>query len=200
MKVKKFNNLWTMGLIIFGVILVVFYIIKIVNPSFIVGVAEIPSIVKFGNYVDTHLWAYYLFNFTICYIGGTIFYCACCRKKKLNTKQNLLHIGFILFSFVLQKYLYEIYNPFNYVMMIILPFLMLKLENNLTKDTFTSLVCCYAIDIISQALSLQIRNIVIMTIHPNIATLTILLIDTWIWRILLYCYFNYKRSNKNEKS
>ena len=52
MKVKKFNNLWAMGLILFGAILVAFYLAKIFFPEFIVGVAEIPAIVNFGNLID----------------------------------------------------------------------------------------------------------------------------------------------------
>ena len=198
MKIKKFKNIWTMGIIICAVILVLFYILKIVNPTFIVGVAESKSIVKFGTYVDANEWAGYLFNFLICYFGGTIFYCACCRKRYLNYKQNIIHIAFILISFIFQKYAINIYTPFNYVMMMLLPFIMLKLDNSLSKETFTSSVICYSVDILAQAMSLQIRNIIFLTIYPNTATLTILMIDGFIWRILLYCYFNYK-GGKNEK-
>lgn len=57
MRIKKFNNLWAMGLILVSIILIVFYVIKIVNPYFIVGIAETPAIVKFGKYIDTHKWA-----------------------------------------------------------------------------------------------------------------------------------------------
>ena len=45
MKIKKFNNLWAMGLILCGVLLVAFYVAKIFFPEFIVGVAEEPAIV-----------------------------------------------------------------------------------------------------------------------------------------------------------
>ena len=62
MKVKRFNNLWAMGLILFGAILVAFYLAKIFFPEFIIAIAEIPSIVNIGNYIDSHLWLYYLVN------------------------------------------------------------------------------------------------------------------------------------------
>lgn len=192
MKVKRFKNIWTMGLIIFGVILVAFYIVKLVCPNFIIGVAEHPGIVAFGNYIDSHLWSYYLFNGLMCYIGGYIYCCACCRTHKLNLKGNLLLLLFIVISLIFQRFGFELYTPFNYVNFILLPFLILLCDKKLTKETFTSTICCYTIDIMAQAMSLVIRNVVIMTIHPNCATLSILLIDTWIWRILLYCYFNYK--------
>ena len=63
MKVKRFNNLWAMGLILFGVLLVAFYVAKIFFPQFIVGVAQTPSIVKFGTYVDSNNIYIYLFNY-----------------------------------------------------------------------------------------------------------------------------------------
>ena len=37
MKVKRFNNLWAMGLILCGVLLIAFYVAKIFFPEFIVG-------------------------------------------------------------------------------------------------------------------------------------------------------------------
>lgn len=55
MKIKRFNNLWAMGLILFGAILVAFYLAKIFFPEFIVGVAEIPAIVNFGNLIDGNI-------------------------------------------------------------------------------------------------------------------------------------------------
>ena len=77
MKVKRFNNLWAMGLILFGAILIAFYIVKIFFPQFIVGVAEIPSIVAFGNYVDSHEWAKQLFNI------ATVFLCFVILRRPL---------------------------------------------------------------------------------------------------------------------
>ena len=54
MKVKRFNNLWAMGLILCGVLLVAFYLAKIFFPEFIVCVAEIPAIVNFGEWQKVH--------------------------------------------------------------------------------------------------------------------------------------------------
>jgi hypothetical protein len=84
MKVKKFKNLWTMGLILFGAILIALYVAKIFFPEFIVGIAEIESVVKFGEYVDTHLWAYYLFTSITSFVIAYFYCCACCRRKYLE--------------------------------------------------------------------------------------------------------------------
>lgn len=192
MKVKRFKNLWTMGLILFGGILVAFYIAKIFFPEFIVGVAEIPSIVKLGNYVDSHKWAYYLCHLAISYVGGYLYYSACYRKYKLNWKENVSIIAFIIITILIQNFLPKIYTPFLYTTFIIQPLIMLYIDNNINKETFISVCVCFVVDIMAQALSVQIRDIVILATQINTATITILLIDTWIWRILLYLFFNNK--------
>lgn len=193
MKIKKFKNLWTMGLIIFGVILVAFYIVKLVCPNFIIGVTEHPGIVAFGNYVDSNKWAYFLFLFAYGYIGGYFYCCACCRKYKLSLINNLLLIAMNIILPLLAMYDPMNYTTINYLVFILCPFLMNLFDKNLSKETFISTVTCYSVDIMSQLLSLFIRNIVIMSLHPNTATSTILLIDLLIWRVLLYCFFNFKR-------
>lgn len=40
MKIKRFDNIWIMGLILSGTILVVLYIVKLLFPSFIIETAQ----------------------------------------------------------------------------------------------------------------------------------------------------------------
>lgn len=192
MKIKRFNNIWFMGLIIFGAILGVFYILKIACPEFIVGIAEIPSIVALGKYIDTHLWAYILFYVLTAYAGLYLYCCACCRKKWLDWRENIILLSFIAVMLLLYFFLPNLYTPFNYVSLILLPFLILVKNKDLTKLTFVSTAVCFAVDIMAQAFSMEIRNLLMMTMQVNSATLMILLIDGLIWRALLYFYFNHK--------
>ena len=97
MKIKRFKNLWTMGLILCGSILILFYIAKLFFPQFIVGVAEIPDVVKFGEYIDSHVWAYHIYNVFVGFLTGYIYCAACCRKSKLNWKDCVILLGLILF-------------------------------------------------------------------------------------------------------
>lgn len=196
MKVKRFKNLWTMGLILCGAILVLFYIAKIFFPQFIVGVAEIPSIVALGEYVDTHKWAYIIFNMGVNYIGSYILFCACCRKKYLNWKDNLILLSFVVSARLVSEFLPNHYSSYNYVALVGFPFLMCLVDKNLTKGTFISTVACFCVDILSQVMSVEIRNLFLLSTHINVATMTILLIDTWIWRILLYLFFNHKTNKE----
>lgn len=184
-----------MGLILTGAILVLFYIAKIFFPQFIVVVAEIPSIVKFGNYVDSHLWAFILYHFVIAYIGNYLICCICFRKNKLTLKENLIMLAFTVFAISMNYILPKIYTPLTYVLSIIMPFTILYVDKNITRETFISTVVCYSIDIMSQALSAVIRDVVVLTTFINSFTMTILLIDIWIWRILLYLFFNNKKES-----
>ena len=109
MKIKKFKNIWTMGLILFSAILILFYVAKIFFPDFIIGVAEIPFIVNVGSYIDTHLWAFYLYSFIISFLTGYIYSCACCRKIKLSIKQVLILASVVISLLVIQILLPKIY-------------------------------------------------------------------------------------------
>lgn len=190
MRIKRFDNLWTMGLILFGAILAFFYVAKIFFPQLIVGVAEIPSVVAFGNYVDSHLWAFYTYHACVGLFGGYFYYCACARTYKMTKKQVLLFVSFVVLGLILQRFLPSIYTPYTYVMLVSLPFVMLLIEGETNYKTFRSTAVCFAVDIMAQAFSLEIRNIVMMARAVNSATITILMIDAIIWRVLLYLYFN----------
>lgn len=190
MKIKRFKNIWTMGLILVGAFLTFFYVLKIFFPNFIIGVAEIPAIVKVGEYVDTHLWATLLFHFVVAYVGNFVFVCACSRKKWLNKYEHLVMLAFTITGIAMQYILIDIYVPFTYVMLVLMPFVIMTLTKNVNTKTFISTTVCFSIDIMAQAFSKSIRDIVILSNCVNTATMTILLIDGFIWRILLYLFFN----------
>lgn len=93
MKIKRFENVWIMGLILSGAILLFLYIIKLIFPSFVIETAQNEQICKIGRYIDTHKWAWYLassiLSFTLYYLSC----CACCRKKRLSTRKMLDYKG-----------------------------------------------------------------------------------------------------------
>lgn len=197
MKVKRFNNLWAMGLVLCGIILVALYLIKILFPSFIIGLAEIPSIVSFGEFVDTNLWAYYLVNGLVSIFVAYMLCCIACLKTKLNLYQTLLCFVCTIILFIIQTFAIEIYVEFNYAIMVIVPIVCVKMDKN------TNIKCLYALGStlstfwISQALTIKIRDISVLINYPNTATFLVLMLDTFIWLILFYLYYNYKGEKKN---
>lgn len=192
MKVKKFKNLWTMGLIICCTILIVFELLKFIFPNLIVGVAEIPSIVEFGNYVDSHLWAYYLFNGLVSFAMAYFYYCACCRKKHLSKVGIIIAIAQILLVFVVQEFIPEYAFSINIITMLICPAIMCFLDKRTDIKYLYSTVTCFSINALAQIFSLHIRDISTLISYPNSATFAILTIDAFIWMVLLYNFYNFK--------
>ena len=198
MKVKRFNNLWAMGLILFGALLIAFYIAKIFFPEFIIGVAETPRIVKIGTIIQSNKWYLHLFNIITGYIYGYILFCACCRTYKLNCKGNLILLSSLLVLAFVMEFYPEHYNTINYFVLVITPFFICLSNKNVTKETFTSTAICFSLDLVFQVFSLLVRNLPLMANQPNIITILILLIDGFIWRIIFYLFFNYKIKEKGE--
>lgn len=192
MRIKRFNNLWTMGLMLCGIALLGVYITKLFFPSFIVGVAEIPNIVKFGNFVDTHLWAYYLVNGIISYGLSYLICCAIVHKRSLSIKQNIVCLIAVIFLFIIQKVFPLVFVEFNYATMIITPTICLLLDNKTNIKHLYSLAIVLSCHWIAQGLTLCIRDISTLISYPNTATFMILMIDMYIWLFLFYFYYNYK--------
>ena len=196
MKIKRFKNKWTMGLLIFSVLLFTFYLLCLISPKFIVGIAEIDAVVKFGNFVDKYKFTYYIFTFWTSFITIYLYCCACCRKPSLNWKEMILVAIDILIMFVVGEILPEYYLNIDMILMIILPTLICFINENEDIKYLYSIVGCFSIHYLAQMLSTRIRNIQAIIKYPNSATFTILLFDGVILLCLLYCFFNYKRQEE----
>ena len=190
MKIKRFNNLWTMGLILIVIIYAVHFILKLVCPSFIIGIAELPGVVAFGNYVDAHPWAYYLFNGAISFITYYIYCCACCRKKHLNYKECTIVLGVTILWYVLDTYIPALSVPFNYTTLIILPVTVLLMSKETDIKYLYSTAVCFIAHVFLQRCLVVIRDITPWITQPNSATFTICLIDGFIWLVGLYLFYN----------
>lgn len=199
MQIKKFNNLWLIGIILFSVILFGLYALKFIYPNSIIQIAEVSTIVTFGEYVDSHLWAYYLFNGLISFVVGCVYCCACCRKKYLSRLEHLIVLIEVILLFIIEYFLPEYYLSLNLICMIILPTIINAINKYKDIKYLYSTVITFAFHSIAQLLTLSIRGMSMLITYPNSATFTILIIDVFIWVVLLYNYFNYKE-NKNGKT
>ena len=195
MKVKKFKNLWTIGLIIWGSILGIFYLIKLIFPEFVVGVAQLDSIVKVGEYIDTHKWAYLLFTFFTSLFVYYFYCCACCRKKNLNLKElAVITLGNIV-MILITEFLPQYFVSFNDISLFVLPMIICFMNKYEHIKYYYSTAITFSLYTFSQFFSLEIRGISTLISYPNTATYTILLVDVYIWALLLYNYFNFKEKN-----
>jgi hypothetical protein len=187
MKIKRFKNLWTMGLILSAAILGVVYLMKIFFPEFVIEVAHTDSIVAIGRYIDTHKWAWYLANGIISFAVLYLHCCACCQKRKLNTKETIIIICTIVGMFFVKNILPNQFTVLNLLTNVILPFVM--------KGNFKATVVCFSAINLLQTLTLEIRGLAALVTDYNFATLIILMIDIYIVQVLLYFLFNYEKEN-----
>lgn len=197
MKIKKFKNQWSMGLIIFGIMLISFYLLKIINPEFVIELSEVDRVVELGEYVDSHKWAYYLFFFIISFAGGYFYLCACCRKKSLKFRDCCLLAIEVAFLFIVERFLIEHYVLINMVCLFLMPTIVCYWDKRTDIKYFYSTTACLTIHNIAQVISLQIRNISTLINFPNSATFTVLTIDAFIWLVLLYNFYNFKEDYNN---
>lgn len=185
MKIKKFNNLWTMGLILSGAILLTVYVLKLFFPEIVIKISHTDNIIKIGKYIDTHKWAYYLVTTIVSFFIYYFIVCASCEKKSLNLKEIIIIIITIIIVLLAQKFLPKQYTVINLISTLWLPILF--------KGKFFNTVLVFSITNLLQTMTLEIRNIGLMLFEVNYATLLILMIDYYITLVLLYFYFNYKK-------
>ena len=190
MKIKRFNNLWTMGLLISGVILLSIYALKFFMPEFVVEVAQIDGIVKFGHFVDNNKWCWYLASTVVSFTSYYLICCACCRKKWLNRKEVIIILVTIFVLFFIREFMPSQYTSANISSMILLPYIM--------KADFKATTVVFIATNFVQTLTGEIRNIAALITDFNFATALIVTIDFYILEFLLYSYFNFKeRSIEN---
>jgi hypothetical protein len=184
MKIKRFDNLWLMGLILCGAILGGVYILKIFFPNFVIEVAHIESITRIGHYIDNHKWAWYLASILLSFVTYYFTACACCKTKSLNTFGVICVIATVLSMYTIKEFLPALYVGANACSMILLPFI-LRADFKATTVVFVSTT-------LLQSITLTVRDIAIMVIDANYATMLILTIDYYILLGLLYFYYNYE--------
>lgn len=187
MKIKRFKNLWTMGLILSASILGLVYLLKIFFPEFVIEVAHTESIVTIGRYIDTHKWAWYLVSLAISFATCYLTCCASCKKKCLTNTETIILIATIVLIYLAREFTPSIYTTLNYCSMITLPLIF--------KGDFKATVICFCSVNFLQAITLEVRNINTMIADFNVATGLILLIDVYILQVLLYFLFNFKEGD-----
>lgn len=186
MKIKRFKNIWTMGVILCIGVLLFLYLLKIIFPSFVIEVAHVDGIVNIGKYIDTHKWLWFIVSFILSFLAWYLYCCACKHKYYLSKKELIILIGTILVLFAVQEFLPKQYTSLNISALILLPMIF--------KADFKTTAICFTVTNIVQTITLEIRDIGMMIVDFNFATLLILMLDYYIVELLLYLLFNKERS------
>ena len=165
--------------------LVSFYVLKIFFPQEFVMSIQNEQVIKIGTFIDTHKWAYYLFGTATSFLTYYLYCCAVCRRLKLKWYECLIILATILISIGLSFINPNILSHFNICSMLILPLIF----GGRLKET----AIVYSIHGLAQVLSLSIRNLPMYIQYYNMLFATLLTFEMYIWLVLFYAIFNYKK-------
>lgn len=170
--------------IILVIILLVFqYILKIFFPQEFVFAISNSRIIAFGKYVDNHLWISIPLDIIFAFITYYLYLCAITYRLR-PTKLQLLSIIACATSVQLVYWFLK-----DFILAInVCSFIVLACIFKANIKTFGIVFC---IHMLSQSLSLSIRNLQIL-INVNYASFLLLAIDCYFWLLLFYLYFNYE--------
>lgn len=167
------------------VFLLACYILKIFFPEQFILSVENEIIIAIGNYIDGNEWAYYLFGIFTSFLTYWLYLCAVCRKWYLNWWQCLIVLTVIGISIGFTFVDINLYTALSYSSFVFLPMIF---RANLKEVGFV-----YPIHLLSQAITLSVRNLTLYLAVINSLNIFILSIDTYLILLLFYLFLNYKK-------
>lgn len=167
------------------IFLIALYVLKIFFPEQFVMSIENETIITIGNYIDNNAWAYYLFGIATSFLTYWLYLCAVCKRWYLNWWQCLIVLAVIGVSIGFSFVDMNLYTALSYSSFIFLPMLFgAKLK---------PVTIVYLVHLVSQSITLTIRDFNLYFATINSLNIFILSIDCYLWLFLFYIYFNYKK-------
>lgn len=161
------------------------YVLKIFMPEQFVLSVENEVIITIGTYIDNNEWAYYLFGILTSFITYWLYLCAVCRRWYLKWYEILTVLVVIGGSIGLSLWDTNVYSAYSVITFIVLPVIF--------KSDLKTVATVFTIHSLSQTMSLTIRNLPMYITSPNSLTMFIMTFDCYLWLLLLYFYYNYKK-------
>lgn len=170
------------------IFLVGMYILKIFFPQEFVMAIQNDKIIEIGNYIDTNKWLYYPFCILTSFITYYLFTCATTRQWKLKWWQCLLILGVIGASIGLEFVDINLCTALSYTSFVFVPVI--------CGARAKELGVCYTIHIFSQTLTVSIRNLPMYIQYYNTLFAICLTFEMYLWLVLFYLFYNYKKEVK----
>lgn len=161
------------------------YVLKIFMPEQFVLSVENEIIITIGTYIDNNAWAYYLFGILTSFITYWLYLCAVCRRWHLKWYEILTVLVVIGGSIGLSLWDTNVYSAYSVITFIVLPLLF--------KSDLETVAVVFSIHSLSQTMSLTIRNLPLYMTTSNSLTVCMLGIESYLWLLLFYIYFNYNK-------
>ena len=192
MKEKGIKRVLFAAIILVIAVLLLLYAVKAAIPGFVLEVAQSEKVVLVGNYIDNHLWANLIASSIISFAVAYLYFGAVLERFKLNWKQLVAIAVMIVIGTIFQYFVPNMSLAYNIVSMVAVPAIF--------KPKVFPLVFTFCIHIAAQYLAVEIRGIGANIADRNFATFLVILIDHFVWLILLFLLFNYKGGKKDGKS
>lgn len=161
------------------------YVLKIFMPEQFVLSVENEIIITIGTYIDNNAWAYYLFGILTSFITYWLYLCAVCRRWYLKWYEILTVLVVIGGSIGLSLCDTNVYSAYSVIAFIVLPVIF--------KSDLKTVATVFTIHSLSQTMSLTIRNLPLYMTNINSLTVCMLGIESYLWLLLFYIYFNYNK-------
>lgn len=161
------------------------YVLKIFMPEQFVLSVENEIIITIGTYIDNNDWAFYIFGILTSFITYWLYLCAVCRRWYLKWYEILTVFVVIGGSIGLSLWDTNVYSAYSVITFIVLPVIF--------KSDLKTVATVFTIHSLSQTMSLTIRNLPMYITSPNSLTMFIMTFDCYLWLLLLYFYYNYKK-------
>ena len=162
-----------------------FYILKIFFPEQFMMSIQNENFVKIGNFIDGKLWISLICSGITSFVGTYLFSCVVTRRWYLPLRETIVLLVIIIGSTLLCLYDEILGAGIMTMSMFIIP-AMLKAD----LRTTTIVYCTHSL---SQLLSLKIRNLPIYLTNVNSIISIFMMGECYLWLLLFYLYFNYKK-------
>lgn len=167
--------------------LVSFYVLKIFFPQEFAMSIQNERLIQIGAFVDSNIILTRICSGITTFIIYWLFICASTKKWCLNWKELVSSIIIIIVTRLLYFYDGNIASGISTIGMFLIPVLFNK-DLKARPMVFT-----YSVHALSQLLSLKIRSLPIFLTNINSIIAIVLTLECYLWLILFYIIFNYKK-------
>lgn len=181
--------LYVSMLVLVGVFLVSMYVLKGFYPQEFVLAVENQTILSIGEFIDSHLWLYYICCGITSFITYWFYLCACSHRWSLKWYENLIVLLTVVASILISIKDQTLFTVFSTTSFVFLP--------AICKGDMKTCGIVFTIHSFSQIFSLKIRNLpLFFTNIPNFISTILLTFECFLWLVLMYVIFNYKKGEQ----
>lgn len=168
-------------LVLCGLYIVGFYILKFVFPDKLLLIVVDPNILQIGALIDGNPIYLHICNIITTFITFYLFVCASRGSFKLNWKDLILLIAGVAINKCVAEFLPELYTHTSISIM-----LLLAMFCNGKKEYFVPAFVIYGF---AEQFLLSIRGFETIIVKMNSASAIVLMLECWVWLVMFALLF-----------